>query len=196
VSGLSELAREALGNEEKTVYYVFKFDVKTKKRNGRRKPHYKIIVYEGAKEKQEKIIFAFGVPEWYVVIDYLQHDERYARGKDYEYVIEKRRTKAGTVEVPRILFYNPECARRVLVYVLSLVGARKIDKWKDLMKKAVRIMHPVEVNKWFATATMRYSATLEIKNPRRRASARRSLIMRAAKAIRILNEHVEWWFKI
>jgi len=195
MSDAGKLVKDVWSNEAKTIYYVFKFKVKNRKRNGKRKIYFHLEVYEGVSEKPEKLVFATGVPDWYPVIDYLQFDERYAQGRDYSYRMEKRRTKIGEVEVPQIVFYNSESARRTMVYMLSIIGTNKNSKWISLMKNVVRNIDPEDVEFWVRAIQNRYTMASKIGDKRLRGIAKRSLLMRTAKAIRLFYEHVDWWFK-
>lgn len=158
--------------------YVYKFNVRTYKVKGRYKISYKLRIQDTL---SNECYLAMSLRNWYPIIDYLSSDDRYIRDKDYIIVKDRRYTKAGKVDLIEVIFHNPECARRVTVFVLSILGVENRPGWISKMMHVVRKLSPEAINFWLDTAHDRFVVA---KN----GLSRRFRLLRVAKAMRTLYE--------
>ena len=176
-----------VNNQEKSIYegqrqtkpkYVFKFNTKIRKVKGEYKVSYVLNIFD---KNSDRSILVMTLRNWYPVIDYLISDERYIRERDYIVVKKEKITKAGKVDLIEVNFPNPECARRVTVFVLSILGVENKSSWVNKMMHVVRKLSPEAIDFWLQTA---YDRFIVSKN----GLTKRFRLLRVAKAMRTLYE--------
>ena len=156
--------------------YVYKFRVKTRKVKGGYKVSYILYIQD---TRSNKCFLVMSLRNWYPIIDYLSSDDRYIRDRDYVIVKDRRYTKAGKVDLIEVIFHNPECARRVTVFILSILGVENRPSWINKMMHVVRKLSPEAIDFWLNTA---YDRFVVAKN----GLSRRFRLLRVAKAMRTL----------
>ncbi len=158
--------------------YIYKFRVKTRKVKGEYKISYILHIQD---TRSNKCFLVMSLRNWYPIIDYLSSDDRYIRDKDYVIVKDRRYTKAGKVDLIEVIFHNLECARRVTVFILSILGVENRPGWISKMIYVVRKLSPEAIDFWLNTD---YDRFIVAKN----GLSRRFHLLRVAKAIRTLYE--------
>ena len=158
--------------------FTYKFKVKTRKVKGDYRISYHLHIQNVLSSNSLLII---SLRNWYPIVDYLSFDERYIRDRDYHIVKDKRYTKAGKVDLIEVIFNNPECARRVTVFILSILGVENKPYWVNKMMQAVRKLSPEAIDFWLNTAFDRFTTA---KND----LSQRFRILNIAKAMRVLYE--------
>jgi len=156
--------------------YIYKFRVRTRKVKGEYKISYILYIQDTGSDKHFLVI---SLRNFYPIIEYLSTDERYVRGKDYFIVKNKRYTKMGNVDLVDVIFQNPECARRVTVFILSILGVENRPSWISKMTYVVRKLSPEAVDFWLNTAYDRFVTA-------KSGLIKRFYILRVAKAMRTL----------
>ena len=158
--------------------YIYKFRVKTRRVKGEYKISYTLHIQDA---RSNKCFLIMSLRNWYPIIDYLSSDDRYIRDRDYVIVKDRRYTKAGKVDLIEVIFHNPECARRVTVFILSILGVENRPSWVNKMMHVVRKLSPEAIDFWLNTA---YDRFVVAKN----GLSRRFRLLRVAKAMRTLYE--------
>jgi|GEM_PF-4165562 len=153
---------------------VLTINVRTRKKGDRKTISYMILIKNNL---EDQVIF--GIKTWYPIIEYLATDGRYIRGRDYDVMKEQKTTKAGDIAVAKLFFYNSECARRVTVFTLSILGVETKPYWVYRMMKAVRKLSLDAIDFWFVSALDRYVAYKDGRTRRRK-------LLRLGKALRLL----------
>jgi hypothetical protein len=158
----------------RTANVILTMNVRTGKRGDARTVSYIISIKSNLGEQ-----ITFSIRTWYPIIEYLATDGRYIRGRDYDVVKEQKSTKAGIIDTAKFFFYNSECARRVTVFALSILGVETKSYWVYKMMRAVRKLSLDAIDFWFVSALDRY---VTYKNGR----IRRRKLLRLGKALRLL----------
>jgi len=158
--------------------YIYKFRVRTRRVNKRHKIKYTLYVVD---TRSNETFLAVSLRDWYPIIDYLTSDDRYLRGRDYDIVKDRRRTREGAIDLIEIWFYNTECAWRVTAFVLSILGVENKPHWVRRMRYVVRLLSPEAIDFWILTAHDRF---VVFKN----GLVRRFSLLRLSKAMRTLYE--------
>lgn len=148
-------------------------------------PRYTVLVMHG-----EDVELRVTLPSIEPLIQYLEMDGRYSRGRDYDIVISERQTKVGEVRLPEFVIKTRECFMRLAVVATSLVGVRDISKWSFRMVEAVFSMPIESVIFWYSLATDWYKLVMVQKHlPSREKGLRaRRILARVGKAMRTLYE--------
>lgn len=149
-------------------------NIRTRKRKDTRTITYIISIKSNLEEQ-----LTFSMKTWYPIIEYLATDGRYIRGRDYDIIKEQRNTKAGIIDVAKFSFYNSECARRVTIFTLSVLGVETKSYWIYRMMRAIRKLSLDAIEFWFASAIDRYVAYKD-------GHIRRRKLLRLGKALRLL----------
>ena len=153
---------------------VLTMNARTRKRGNKRTLSFVLFIRNNLGEQ-----ISFSIRTWHPIIEYLATDGRYIRGRDYDVMKEQRYTKAGLIDVARFPFYNSECARRITVFSLSILGVETNLYWVYRMMKAIRKLSLDAIDFWFSTALDRY---IVYKDGR----IRRRKLLRLGKALRLL----------
>ena len=154
--------------------FILTMNVRTRKRGDKRTVSYIVSIKNNLGEQ-----IAFSIRTWYPIIEYLATDGRYIRGRDYDVMKEQKTTKAGDIDIAKLFFYNSECARRVTVFALSILGVETKPYWVYRMMKAVRKLSLDAIDFWFVSALDRYVAYKD-------GRIRRKKLLRLGKALRLL----------
>ena len=128
----------------------------------------------------DKNTMVLKVKNWRPILEYLLLDERYLRGRDYEIVKHDIPTSIGKVITPSVLFLTSECARRVMVFVFSILGVEDRSFWVEKMMRIVRRLSVESVDFWVNIAWDRYILA-------RDNMSKRFNLLQISKAIRILH---------
>jgi len=158
--------------------YVYRFKIRTRRVKGEHKVSYLLHVQDA---RSNKSLLVMSLRNWYPIVDYLSSDDRYVRDKDYLIVKDRRYTKAGKVDIIEVVFHNPECARRVTVFALSILGVEDKPGWINKMMYVVRKLGPEAIDFWLNTAYDRFATA-------RNGLSQRLRLLRVAKAMRTLYE--------
>lgn len=160
--------------------FIYKFKVKTRKVKGDYRISYLLHIQNALSGKS---LLIMSLRNWYPIVDYLSFDERYIRDKDYRIIKVKRHTKAGKVDLIEVIFNNPECARRVTVFIISILGVENKPYWINKMMQVVRKLGPEAIDFWLNTAFDRFATA-------RNGLSQRFRILNIAKAMRVLYEKI------
>jgi len=164
--------------KEAEAKYVFKFRVKTRKVKGGYRASYILHIKDA---RSGECLLIMSLKSYYPIVDYLSSDDRYIRDRDYVIVKDRRRTKAGELDLIEVLFHNTDCARRVTVFVLSILGVENKPSWISKMMHVVRKLSPEAIDFWLNTAYDRFVVA-------KSGLSRRFCLLRVAKAMRTLYE--------
>lgn len=116
-------------------------------------------------------VLEFTLRDWKPLVGYLSSDTKYVRGRDYELVIEEGRPV-------RVVFMNPDCGHRTVVYLLSILGVEDRESRVEEMKYAVMGMSIDAVWFWFDVAYDWFNL--------RKGKERWRSIMKIARSLRIM----------
>lgn len=163
---------------ETRVKYAYTISVRIRRVKGKTRISYRFSLMDIVSKKP---ILQFTTKDWYPLIEYLSMDERYIQGRDYEITKKERNTKTGKLNIAEVRFYNPECARRATVFMLSIIGVENNTLWISKMTRVVKKLGLSAVDFWFNTAIDRYILS-------KTGFERRISILRVGKAIRVLYE--------
>jgi len=158
--------------------YIYRFKIRTRRVKGGYKVSYLLHIQDA---RSNKSLLVMSLRNWYPIVDYLSSDDRYVRDRDYLIVRDRRYTKAGKVDIIEIAFHNPECARRVTVFMLSILGVEDKPSWINKMIHVMRKLSPEAIDFWLNTAYDRFATA-------RNGLSQRLRLLRVAKAMRTLYE--------